>query len=272
MEPICGRLHFCGVEVWRGSLCGAYRLPTLSSVGASLATPCFRFHTPLIEPGRADLPHTTLGEDSCNHHCHCMCRCLQRLKTTWELWGLSPNSFFLHRFLRPHSTVASSLHRSYPASSVPRASLPSQSALPLSHEPPVDSSCHHRWEFPTRPCPKSRRVGSCISLFEACSALTHVTPCVLTESPMRPSTAKASAASSSPPLLRLLPGELVSSREVSAGDHHVFTAHPVIALGNITNRYYKGASPDKSKYTRKDNRGFIQPPSPSLSRREIVEA
>jgi hypothetical protein len=36
--------------VWRGGLAGAYRLPTLSSVGASLAPPCFRFHTPLIEP------------------------------------------------------------------------------------------------------------------------------------------------------------------------------------------------------------------------------
>ena len=41
---------FCGVEVWRGGLGGAYRLPTLSSVGASLVPPCFRFHTPLIEP------------------------------------------------------------------------------------------------------------------------------------------------------------------------------------------------------------------------------
>src|ERR1700730_8604283 len=40
----------CGVEVWRGGLGGAYLLPTLSSVGASLAPPCFRFHTPLIEP------------------------------------------------------------------------------------------------------------------------------------------------------------------------------------------------------------------------------
>jgi hypothetical protein len=40
----------CGVEVWRGGLGGAYRLPTLSSVGASLTPPCFRFHTPLIEP------------------------------------------------------------------------------------------------------------------------------------------------------------------------------------------------------------------------------
>jgi hypothetical protein len=39
-----------GVEVWRGGLGGTYRLPTLSSVGASLVPPCFRFHTPLIEP------------------------------------------------------------------------------------------------------------------------------------------------------------------------------------------------------------------------------
>jgi hypothetical protein len=36
--------------MWRGGLGGAYRLPTLSSVGASLALPCFRFHIPLIAP------------------------------------------------------------------------------------------------------------------------------------------------------------------------------------------------------------------------------
>ena len=36
--------------MWRGGLDAAYRLPTLSSVGASLAPPCVRFHTPLIEP------------------------------------------------------------------------------------------------------------------------------------------------------------------------------------------------------------------------------
>src|ERR1700731_3702551 len=42
--------QLCGVEVWRGGLGGAYLLPTLSSVGASVAPPCFRFHTPLIEP------------------------------------------------------------------------------------------------------------------------------------------------------------------------------------------------------------------------------
>jgi hypothetical protein len=44
------RSSLCGVEVWRGGLGGTYRLPTLSSVGASLFPPCFRFHTPLIEP------------------------------------------------------------------------------------------------------------------------------------------------------------------------------------------------------------------------------
>jgi len=32
----------CGVEVWRGGLGGAYLLPTLLSVGASLVPPCFR--------------------------------------------------------------------------------------------------------------------------------------------------------------------------------------------------------------------------------------
>jgi hypothetical protein len=48
----CGVLvrQVCGVEVWRGGLGGANLLPTLSSVGASLAPPCFRFHTPLVEP------------------------------------------------------------------------------------------------------------------------------------------------------------------------------------------------------------------------------
>jgi hypothetical protein len=31
--------------MWRGGLGSAYLLPTLSSVGASLTPPCFRFHT-----------------------------------------------------------------------------------------------------------------------------------------------------------------------------------------------------------------------------------
>ena len=36
--------------MWRGGVGGTYLLPAFSSAGASLAPPCFRFHTPLIEP------------------------------------------------------------------------------------------------------------------------------------------------------------------------------------------------------------------------------
>ena len=36
--------------MWRGGLGSAYLWPTLSSAGASLASPCSRFHIPLIEP------------------------------------------------------------------------------------------------------------------------------------------------------------------------------------------------------------------------------
>jgi hypothetical protein len=46
----CHAWQMCGVEVWRGGLGGTYLLPTLSVAGASLFPPCFRFHTPLIEP------------------------------------------------------------------------------------------------------------------------------------------------------------------------------------------------------------------------------
>src|SRR5215469_3265626 len=51
-----------------------------------------------------------------------------------------------------------------------------------------------------RPSPKPGRVGSCVSRFEACSAFTHVTACMLAESPLRPSAPEASAVSL-PPLL-----------------------------------------------------------------------
>ena len=52
-----------------------------------------------------------------------------------------------------------------------------------------------------RPSPKPGRVGSCISRFEACSAFTHVTACMLAWSPLRPSAPEASAVSLPPPLL-----------------------------------------------------------------------
>ena len=147
---------------------------------------------------------------------------------------------------------------SFPASSVLRASPPSHTARPFSHELPVDPYRDHRWDFPCcawstlltcrrqypgrsdgtcslvrfhslRPSPNSGRVGSCISLFEACSAFTHVTACTLAESPMRPSTPKASAALLPPPLLRLLPG---GANQFPGGFNSrcgppPFTAHPV---------------------------------------------
>jgi hypothetical protein len=36
--------------MWRGGVGVAYRLPAPSSAGASIASPCFRFHIPLIKP------------------------------------------------------------------------------------------------------------------------------------------------------------------------------------------------------------------------------
>jgi hypothetical protein len=59
-------------------------------------------------------------------------------ENNWGVIGFIANLPFLRRFLRPPSTEAPSLYRSYPASSVLRASRPSQSARPFSHELPVD--------------------------------------------------------------------------------------------------------------------------------------
>jgi len=42
--------------MWRGGLGIAYLFPTLSSVRASRAPPCLRFHTPLLRTRQADLP------------------------------------------------------------------------------------------------------------------------------------------------------------------------------------------------------------------------
>ena len=56
-----------------------------------------------------------------------------------------------------------------------------------------------------RPSPSLGWVGSRIDCFEACSAFTHVTACLLAESPKRPFPSKASAVSLPPRPLRLLP-------------------------------------------------------------------
>ena len=74
--------------------------------------------------------------------------------------SLFANPSVLCRFLRFLSTEAPSFHRSYPASSVQRASPPSQSARPASRELPVDPYPDHRWDFPCcvwSPLPACRR-------------------------------------------------------------------------------------------------------------------
>jgi hypothetical protein len=59
MALLCntGFLKIGGVEMWRGGLGAAYLLPALSSAGASIASPCFRFHIPL----RPKLASNTAG-------------------------------------------------------------------------------------------------------------------------------------------------------------------------------------------------------------------
>ena len=62
-RPTLRRLWItCGVEMWRGGVGAAYLCPALSSAGASLASPCFRFHIPHHRTGWADFPLPALGE------------------------------------------------------------------------------------------------------------------------------------------------------------------------------------------------------------------
>ena len=122
------------------------------------------------------------------------------------------NPHVLRCFLRPSLTEVPSLHRSYPASAVLRTSPPPHTARPGSRELPVDPDCDHRWGFPCctwspmsacrrhypgrfdgtdslvafhrrRPSPHFGWGGSCIIVFEACSAFTRVTACRLARSP-----------------------------------------------------------------------------------------
>jgi len=219
------------------------------------------FPHPAHRTGRADLPHPALGEDSRNRRSHLHVTPSATSGNNLGVVRLIANLPFRRRFVCPPSTETPFLHRNYPASSVLRASPPSPSARPVSRELPVDLYRDHRWDFPCcvwstlpacrrqypgrsdgtcslvrfhslRPSPKSGRVGSCVSLFEACSAFTHVTACMLTESPMRPSTPKASAASLPPPLLRLLPGgaNQFPGGFTSRYGPPPFTAHPISRL------------------------------------------
>jgi hypothetical protein len=98
--------------------------------------------------GRADLPHPALGEDSGKSPRLLPVTPSATSESNLGVVRLIANLPFSRRFLRPPSTEAPSLHWSYPASSVLRASPPSQSAQPVSHELLVDPYCDHRWDFP----------------------------------------------------------------------------------------------------------------------------
>jgi hypothetical protein len=83
-----------------------------------------------------------------------------------------------------------------------------------------------------RPSPKSGRVGSCISRFEACSAFTHVTACLLTESLndlLHQRLQQSRCLHRCSDCYRV---ERTSSRAglTPAVDHHLFTAHPISGL------------------------------------------
>ena len=219
------------------------------------------FPHPAHRTGRADLPHPALGEDSRNRQGPLHVTPSATSENNRGVIRLIANLPFYRRFLRPPSTEAPSLHRSYPASSVLRASPPSQSAQPVSHELPVDPNRDHRWDFPCcvwstlrtcrrqypgrsdgicslvpfhslRPSPKPGRVGSCISLFEACSAFTHVTACTLAKSPCDSLNRRLQQLRCLRRCFDCYRVERTSSRAgfTPAVDHHLFTAHPVTRL------------------------------------------
>ena len=122
-------------------------MPTLSFAGASLVPPCFRFHAPLIEPD-VRICRIRLSEKT---HAIAIAIACDAVCNFWNQIGSCQacrQSPILRRFLRPPSTEAPFLHRSYPASSVLRASPPSHTARPVSRELPVDPYCDHRWDFP----------------------------------------------------------------------------------------------------------------------------
>ena len=180
-------------------------------------------------------------------------------ENNWGVVRLIANLPFCRRFLRPPSTKAPSLHRSYPASSVLRAfpAIPKRPGLSLTSCQLIPTSitagtsrvaygplCLHavantpagRMELfcslvpfhSLRPSPKPGRVGSCISLFEACSAFTHVTACTLAKSPSDSLHRRLQQLRCLRRCFDCYRVERISSRTglTLAVDHHLFTAHP----------------------------------------------
>jgi hypothetical protein len=174
---------------------------------------------------------------------------------------LIANLPFCRRFLRPPSTEAPSLHRSYRLRqyyeplrhpSQPSLSLTSCQLIhtaitagtsrvaygPLCLHAVANTPAglmelvrsYHSTNFglPTKP----GRVGSCISLFEACSAFTHVTACMLAKSPSDSLHQRLQQSRCLPCCSDCYRVERTSCRAglTPAVDHHLFTAHPVMRL------------------------------------------
>jgi hypothetical protein len=191
----CPRMSVCPLPLLRRWLCNVHRhMPERPS-----DTPC---HTARRNEGRA-IPSLLRVTPSA---------------TSERLLGLLgsstiPRSFvayYVRLQLRPlPSTGITRLHRYYKPLRHPRRpglSLASsqliqlQSPLGLPVLPSVPFACmpsplprqvgrklFARNLPPHRPSPSPRRVGTCIMVFEACSAFTHVTACTLAESSSRPS-------------------------------------------------------------------------------------
>jgi len=83
------------------------------------------------------------------------------------------------------------------------------------------------WSNSQRPSPLFKRVGSCITLFEACSTFTHVPACVLAESPKATLYIEVLSMVNPFPLLRLLPAGATSCRVgfTPTENRRLFTAH-----------------------------------------------
>src|SRR3989442_1548935 len=162
---------FCMTRLWSRGVARWFRWSLSVAdpfVCGCLTSPAMLpFPHPAHRTGRADLPHPALGEDSRNRRKPLHVTPSATSENSLGVVRLIANLPFSRRFLRPPSTEAPSLHRSYPASSVLRASPPSQTARPFSHELPVDPYGDHRWDFPCcawspfacMPSPIPRQVG-----------------------------------------------------------------------------------------------------------------
>ena len=209
------------VEMWRGGLGTAYPFPPLSSGGASIALPC-SVSTSRSSNRTCGFPAS--GSPTAVAFGHTLPALTRRLHPKAKLVPGSPvfswrsQACATLQTLRPFPSVAevrplsstgiTRLHRYYGP-----VRHPIRPGLALAGCRLVN--CHHRWGFPCcvgspcihavaitpagplgarfallpqrrRPSPRFRRVGSRIALFEACSAFTHVTACILAESPCDP--------------------------------------------------------------------------------------